>query len=176
MSYFEDNDDIQGQKESSVFLHKVVKPEDIDDPIPVGGCVSSPSPPTPLRDLISGLPPVEILAWTQTERLMKIYDLPTFSSTLEFLTMLATEYRTPPQRPSLPFSSPKPKKLLLSCRIAPPTSSLRRVMSSSTRTTQKYRSSPSRPRFTPRLYPRQFPVVAPGKLHQVPRRWAKHRL
>ena len=46
--------------------------------------------PGPLRDLISGLSPVEeILAWMQTARLMKIYDLPTFSSTLEFFTMFA---------------------------------------------------------------------------------------
>jgi nuclear GTP-binding protein len=38
--------------------------------------------------IISGLSPVEeILALTQTERLKKIYDLPTFSSTLEVLTM-----------------------------------------------------------------------------------------
>jgi hypothetical protein len=36
------------------------------------------------------LPPVEeVLARTQTEKLVKIYNLPTFSSTLEFLTMLA---------------------------------------------------------------------------------------
>jgi nuclear GTP-binding protein len=81
---FEDDDSIQGQKESSVLLRNVVKPEDVDDPISVGGCSSS------HRDLISRLPPVEeILARTQTERLMKIYDLPMFSSTLEFLTMLA---------------------------------------------------------------------------------------
>jgi hypothetical protein len=46
--------------------------------------------PAPLRDLISGLSPVEeILARTEAERLMKIYNLPTFSSTIEFLTMLA---------------------------------------------------------------------------------------
>ena len=36
---FEDDDDIQGQKESSVLLRNVVKPEDVDDPISVGGCV-----------------------------------------------------------------------------------------------------------------------------------------
>ncbi|KAI0274481.1 P-loop containing nucleoside triphosphate hydrolase protein [Russula aff. rugulosa BPL654] len=65
---FEDDDSIQGQKESSVLLRNVVKPEDVDDPISVVE---------------------EILARTQTERLMKIYNLPTFTSTLEFLTMLA---------------------------------------------------------------------------------------
>jgi nuclear GTP-binding protein len=78
----EDDDSIQGRKESSMLLRNVVKPEDVDDPISVGGCAYSPSL---LRVLISGLSPVEeIHAWTQTERLMKIYDLPTFSSTLEF--------------------------------------------------------------------------------------------
>ncbi len=37
---FEDDDSIQGQKESSVLLRNVVKPEDVDDPISVGGCAS----------------------------------------------------------------------------------------------------------------------------------------
>ena len=35
---FDDDDHIQGQKESSVLLRNVVKPEDVDDPISVGGC------------------------------------------------------------------------------------------------------------------------------------------
>lgn len=39
---FDDDDRIQGQKESSVLLRNVVKPEDVDDPISVGGC-------TPIR-------------------------------------------------------------------------------------------------------------------------------
>ena len=39
---FEDDDSIQGQKESSVLLRNVVKTEDVDDPISVGGCASSP--------------------------------------------------------------------------------------------------------------------------------------
>ena len=39
---FEDDDSIQGQKESSVLLRNVVKPEDVDDPISVGGRASSP--------------------------------------------------------------------------------------------------------------------------------------
>jgi nuclear GTP-binding protein len=38
---FEDDDRIQGQKESSVLLRNVVKSEDVDDPISVGGCASS---------------------------------------------------------------------------------------------------------------------------------------
>jgi ribosome biogenesis GTPase A len=84
---FDDDDHIQGQKESSVLLRNIVKSEDVDDPISVGRsallCAF-------LRDLNSRpLLVEEILARTQTERLMKIYDLPTFSSTLEFLTMLA---------------------------------------------------------------------------------------
>ncbi|KAI0288760.1 P-loop containing nucleoside triphosphate hydrolase protein [Russula brevipes] len=65
---FDDDDHIQGQKESSVLLRNVVKSEDVDDPMSVVE---------------------EILARTQTEVLMRIYNLPTFSSTLEFLTMLA---------------------------------------------------------------------------------------
>ena len=80
---FEDVDSIQGQKASSVLLRNVVKPEDVDDPISMGGCAYFPFP---LRVLISGLSPVEeILARTQAERLMKIHDLPALSSTLEFL-------------------------------------------------------------------------------------------
>ncbi|KAF8502890.1 hypothetical protein F5888DRAFT_1868237 [Russula emetica] len=68
---FEDDDSIQDQKVSSVLLCNVVKPNDVDDPI--SDCHE-------LRKSLHG---------TQTERLMKIYDLPTFSSTLEFLTILA---------------------------------------------------------------------------------------
>jgi nuclear GTP-binding protein len=84
---FEDDDDIQGQKESSVLLRNVLKPEDIDDPISVGECAPLCAP---LCYPNSSLPLVEdILARTEAERLMKIYSLPTFSSTLEFLTMLA---------------------------------------------------------------------------------------
>ena len=83
---FDDDDHIQGQNELSVLLRNVVKPEDVDDPISVGGFAPLPT----LRDLDLGLSLVEeILARTETERLMKIYNLPTFSSTLEFLTMLA---------------------------------------------------------------------------------------
>ncbi|KAH9062562.1 P-loop containing nucleoside triphosphate hydrolase protein [Lactarius deliciosus] len=65
---FEDDEGIQGQKESSVLLRNVVKPEDVDDPISVVE---------------------QILARTQAEKLMKIYNLPTFNTALEFLTMLA---------------------------------------------------------------------------------------
>lgn len=65
---FDDDEGIQGQHESSVLLRNVVKPEDVDDPISVVE---------------------EILARTQAEKLMNIYNLPTFNTTLEFLTMLA---------------------------------------------------------------------------------------
>ena len=62
---FEDDDSIKGQEELSVLLHNVVIPEDVDDPISVGGRASSPCS---FRDLISGLLPVEeVLAWTQTD-------------------------------------------------------------------------------------------------------------
>lgn len=39
---FDDDESIQGQKESSVLLRNVVKPEDVDDPISVGAlrCVA----------------------------------------------------------------------------------------------------------------------------------------
>ena len=162
---FEDDDSIQGQKESSVLLRNVVKPEDVDDPISVGGCASSPSP---LRGLISELSPVEeILARTQTERLMKIYDLPTFSSTLQFLTMLALSTgRLLKARLSSSLLR-NSKNDFFPHRVAPPTLSLRRVMSSSTGTAKKYRSSPSRRRCTPRIYPQQSPVA--GRLHLAPR-------
>jgi nuclear GTP-binding protein len=43
---FDDDEGIQGQKESSVLLRNVVKPEDVDDPISVGACLPVPlSPP-----------------------------------------------------------------------------------------------------------------------------------
>jgi hypothetical protein len=38
---FDDDESIQGQRESSVLLRNVVRPEDVDDPISVGGCTSS---------------------------------------------------------------------------------------------------------------------------------------
>ncbi|KAH9033771.1 P-loop containing nucleoside triphosphate hydrolase protein [Lactarius pseudohatsudake] len=65
---FEDDAGIQGQKASSVLLRNVVRPEDVDDPISIVE---------------------QILARTQAEKLMRIYNLPTFNTALEFLTMLA---------------------------------------------------------------------------------------
>jgi nuclear GTP-binding protein len=83
---FDDDDHIQG-RESPALLRNVVKPEDVHDPISIGRSALLRAP---ILDLNSRpLVVEEILARTQTERLMKIYDLSTFSSTLEFLTMLA---------------------------------------------------------------------------------------
>ncbi|KDQ58170.1 hypothetical protein JAAARDRAFT_34986 [Jaapia argillacea MUCL 33604] len=61
-------DDGKGTKKGSVLLRNVVKVEDIEDPIAVVE---------------------EILARTDHETVQKIYNLPPFSSTVEFLTMLA---------------------------------------------------------------------------------------
>ena len=124
---FDDDDHIQGQKESSVLLRNIVKPEDIDDPISVGRSALLRAL---LRDLDSRpLLVEEILARTQTERL-KIYDLPTFSSTLEFLTMLALS--TGRLLKASPISSPsflsfKTQTRFLSFRVVLPTSSPRRA-------------------------------------------------
>ena len=126
---FDDDDHIQGQKESSVLLHDIVKPEDVDDPISVGRSALLRAL---LRDLDSRpLLVEEILARTQTEteRLMKIYDLPTFSS-LEFLTMLALSTgcllkASPISSPS--FISFKTQTRFLSFRAVLPTSSPRRA-------------------------------------------------
>jgi len=67
---FDDNeyDDGKGSKKGSVLLRNVVKVEDVEDPIAVVE---------------------EILARTPLATLVKIYNLPEFSSTLEFLTMVA---------------------------------------------------------------------------------------
>ncbi|KII90402.1 hypothetical protein PLICRDRAFT_38926 [Plicaturopsis crispa FD-325 SS-3] len=67
----EDEDTVDGKSshsKGSILLRNVVKVEDIDDPIAVVE---------------------EILARTEPETIRKIYSLPEFSSTLEFLTMLA---------------------------------------------------------------------------------------
>ncbi|KAL5522218.1 NUG1_1 [Sanghuangporus sanghuang] len=63
-----DDDDIDGAKESNVLLRNVLKVEDINDPIAVVDQILSKSP---------------------HSNLQKIYNLPPFSSSLEFLTMLA---------------------------------------------------------------------------------------
>jgi nuclear GTP-binding protein len=60
-------------------------------------------------------PVEEILALTQTERSTKIYDLPTFSSTLEFLTMLALSTDASTRSVSPFLSSKTQKKPFHSC-------------------------------------------------------------
>ncbi|KAG6833960.1 hypothetical protein H0H87_007971 [Tephrocybe sp. NHM501043] len=64
----DDFDDGKGQTKSSVLLRNVVKVEDVEDPIAVVE---------------------EILGRTPLPTIQKIYSLPEWSSTLEFLTMLA---------------------------------------------------------------------------------------
>ncbi|KAJ2932150.1 hypothetical protein H1R20_g4942, partial [Candolleomyces eurysporus] len=64
----DDYDTGKGSKKGSVLLRNVVKVEDVEDPIAVVE---------------------EILVRTPRETLQKIYNLPEFGSTLEFLTMLA---------------------------------------------------------------------------------------
>ncbi|KAF8491078.1 hypothetical protein F5888DRAFT_1738384, partial [Russula emetica] len=88
---------------------------------------------------------------TQTERLMKIYDLPMFSSTLEFLTILT------------PLSTGRILKV-----GTPDILSAARHVLIDWNHKKKFHSSPSCPRCTPRIYPRQDLIVA-GKLHQARR-------
>jgi nuclear GTP-binding protein len=64
----DDYDDGKGSKKGSVLLRNVVKVEDVEDPTAVVE---------------------EILVRTPRATLQKIYNLPEFGSTLEFLTMLA---------------------------------------------------------------------------------------
>ncbi|KAF9466816.1 hypothetical protein BDZ94DRAFT_1250845 [Collybia nuda] len=68
---FDEDDEVgdgKGQKKGSVLLRNVVKVEDVEDPIAVVE---------------------EILGRTAPSTIQKIYNLPDYSSTLEFLTMLA---------------------------------------------------------------------------------------
>ncbi|OAX39703.1 P-loop containing nucleoside triphosphate hydrolase protein [Rhizopogon vinicolor AM-OR11-026] len=65
---FDEDESIDSSQKGSILLRNVVKVEDIDDPIAVVE---------------------EILARTERETLQRLYNLPEFSSTLEFLTMLA---------------------------------------------------------------------------------------
>lgn len=79
-------DDGKGNKKGSVLLRNVVKVEDIEDPIAVG------ESPTLIWVLSVGSDLIlveEIIARTPRETLQKIYNLPEFSNTLEFLTMMA---------------------------------------------------------------------------------------
>jgi hypothetical protein len=81
--HIEDDNSIHAQKVSSGLLCNVIKPEDVDNPISVGGCAYSPSP---LPILISGFSPVE-----------EIFDYACaeYSRILEPIPTLLTCYSTP---------------------------------------------------------------------------------
>jgi len=81
-----------------MLLRNVVKPEDVNDPISVSGCALLR---VPLHDLNSRpLLVEEILARTQTERLMKIYDLPTILLDTGVPDHARVEHGMPPQSQS----------------------------------------------------------------------------
>jgi hypothetical protein len=146
-----------------------------DDPISVGRWALLPAH---LLDLNSRpLLVEEILARAQTETLMTIYDLPTFSSTLVFLTMLALS--TGRLLKASPISSPsflsfKTQTDFHSFRAVLPTSSSQRVKYSSTGTTKGSGSSPNHPCCMLRIYRLRFPEAA-GKLLRAPRQQAMCR-
>lgn len=84
----EDEDAISQRQKGSILLRNVVKVEDIEDPIAVGELF-----PLVLAADSQGhiilFAVEEILLRTERATLQKIYGLPEFSNTLEFLTMLA---------------------------------------------------------------------------------------
>lgn len=84
----EDNGAISQRQKGSVLLRNVVKTEDIEDPIAVGESFRSVLAVNNQSHIISFLVE-EILLRTERATLQKIYGLPEFSNTLEFLTMLA---------------------------------------------------------------------------------------
>lgn len=80
-------DDDESSQKGSILLRNVVKVEDIEDPIAVGGLLGTNTVEVSITDLAVSVE--EILARTEHEILQRQYSLPQFSSTLEFLTMLA---------------------------------------------------------------------------------------
>jgi nuclear GTP-binding protein len=84
---FDEDESSDSNQKGSILLRNVVKVEDIEDPIAVGGLFDA----NPIRGMNSNLSVSveEILARTEHETLQRLYNLPQFSSTLEFLTMLA---------------------------------------------------------------------------------------
>jgi len=89
---FDDEDeasDIKGQKKGSVLLRNVVKVEDVEDPIAVGQPYRTCIALALTADYTTTNAAEEILVRTAHSALQKIYHLPEFGSTLEFLTMLA---------------------------------------------------------------------------------------
>lgn len=85
---FDEDESGDSSQKGSILLRNVVKVEDIEDPIAVGaflGINSVPDGWIANRTVLVE----EILARTEHEALRKLYNLLQFSSTLEFLTMLA---------------------------------------------------------------------------------------
>ncbi|KAH9025532.1 hypothetical protein EDB85DRAFT_1982560 [Lactarius pseudohatsudake] len=81
-SVIDRDEGIQGQK---VVLRNVVKPEDLDEPTSDDAFFL----PSRLRSNTSPPHVTEILAPTQTEEPMKVYNLPILNTTPEFTKMLA---------------------------------------------------------------------------------------
>lgn len=89
---FDDDDDLtaKGIKKGSIILRNVVKVEDVEDPIAVGTFSAIFHPFSSSCSLSCHSQPVEEVSDRTTPALLcKIYDLPEFNSTLEFLAMLA---------------------------------------------------------------------------------------
>lgn len=85
---FDEDDSSDSSQKGSILLRNVVKVEDIEDPIAVGAFLGTNLVPDEwMANLTVSVE--EILARTEHETLQKLYNLPQFSSTLEFLTMLA---------------------------------------------------------------------------------------
>ena len=130
---------ISRAKKSDYTPAQYCQSEDVDDPISAGGCDPLR---TPLRGPNSSLPLVEeILARTETERPMKIYNLLTFSSALEFLAILALSKGRLLKVSLISHFSFKTSSL--SYRAASPTSSPRCDKRLSIETIKRYCSSPN---------------------------------
>ncbi|KAG6878597.1 hypothetical protein C0993_003052 [Termitomyces sp. T159_Od127] len=78
-------DDGKGQTKSNVLLRNVVKVEDVEDPIAVGTWITTFCSPY----FVDTESVEEILGRTPVSTIQKLYNLPEWTSTLEFLTMLA---------------------------------------------------------------------------------------
>lgn len=150
------NWDGKGQNlKGSMLLRNVVKVEDVDDPIAVGEKLQVQN-----REIqhTQSHAVEEILARTAIHTLQKIYNLPEFASTLEFLTMLALSKGRLLKARSvvLPLSHNdcNPSQ----SREEHQTLSLPRDTSSQTGITKRFRTFPYRLRFT---HPHYRPSVSP---------------
>lgn len=85
---FDEDESSDSSQKGSILLRNVVKVEDIEDPIAVGAFLGTNSVSDEWMANFT-ISVEEILARTEHETLQKLYNLPQFSSTLEFLTMLA---------------------------------------------------------------------------------------